>query len=336
MSPRSKRAVGVVAVAAALAAAGCEKRSHAGPPAAPGALQAAAEPVPVRSPLRAGRAVPDGESTAVAGLERFLAPPARRGACGPYRLLSDLPPARLVGIAGLCGELAAALEAEVTARFAIVPAHPPRGTIVLFASRRRYRDAVAASGDLPQGYAAWSDSRAGIVALMAGDISDEELARTLAHELAHLAERRLFGFPRPRWLAEGLADAIGDSAQPGGFRKLEGFVGVEAQRRRWLDAGRGRAGAVERLVVGGGGPEPFDHGPASLDYELSALFVRFLLLDPELAPRFRAWLGDQTQQRATIPALVPALGIDVATLERRFEAWVTAGATSRSDGPPPG
>lgn len=327
--------MGVVVLAAALAAAGCEKRSHAGPPAAP---VLSAEAAPVRPPLPAGRAVPDGESEAVAGLGRFLAPPARHGSCGPYRLLSDLPSARIFGIEGLCGKLAAALEAEVTARFAVVPAHPPRGTIVLFASRRRYREAVAATGDLAQGYAAWSDARTGTVAVVAGGVSDAELARTLAHELTHLAERRLFGFPRPRWLAEGLADAIGDSATPDGFRKLEGFVGVEAQRRRWLDAGRGRAGAVERLVAGGGGggPEPFDHGPASLDYELSALLVRFLLLDPELAPRFRGWLGEQTQQRATIPALVPALGIDEATLERRFDAWVTAMAPSRRDGPPPG
>lgn len=280
----------------------------------------------MRQPLPAGRVVPDGEPEAVAGLERFLQPPVQRRPCGPYRLLSDLAPTRFVGIERFCATLAAALEGEVAARFGLVPAHPPRGTIVLFASRRRYRDAVAAATDLPQGYAAWSDARAGTVALPAGDVADDELAATLAHELAHLAERRLFGFPRPRWLAEGLADAVGDSATPAGFRKLEGFVGVEAQRRRWLALGRGRTGALERLVAGS--PEPFDHGPASLDYELAALFVRFLLLDPDLAPRFRAWLGDQTVQRPTIPALFPALGVDAPTLERRFEAWVTAGARS--------
>ena len=324
-----------VALAAVLVAAGCDGRPGATPPAAPPAAAAAAPSAagPVRPPLPAGRAVPDGEPEAVAALERFLQPPAQRRPCGPYRLLSDLPPPRLVGIERFCATLAAALEEEVAARFGVVPAHPPRGTIVLFASRRRYRDAVAAAGDLPQGYAAWSDARAGTVALAAGDVSDDELAATLAHELTHLAERRLFGFPRPRWLAEGLADAIGDSATPAGFRKLEGFVGVEAQRRRWLAMSQGRAGALERLVADG--PEPFDHGPASLDYELAALFVRFLLLDPELAPRFRSWLGDQTVQRPTIPALFPALGVDAPTLERRFESWVTAGPTSWRTAPPP-
>ncbi|MBP9144995.1 MAG: hypothetical protein KBF21_21145 [Thermoanaerobaculia bacterium] len=287
----------------------------------------------MRPPFPAGRGVPDGEPEAVAELERFLQPPARRRPCGPYRLLSDLPASRLDGIERFCATLAGTLEAEVAARFGVTPAHPPRGTIVLFASRRGYRDAVTATSDLPQGYAAWSDARAGIVALAAGDVSDDELAATLAHELAHLAERRLFGFPRARWLSEGLADAIGDSATAAGFRKLEGFVGVEAQRRRWLAMGLGRTGALERLVAGG--PEPFDHGPASLDYELAALFVRFLLLDPELAPRFRSWLGDQTVQRPTIPELFPALGVDAPTLERRFAAWVSGEATSLRARPPP-
>lgn len=315
MPPRARRVLRAVALAAVLAAVGCRERPRAQPPPAPAAAEV------VRPSLPAGRAVPAGDPEIVAGLEGFLLAPARRRPCGPYRLLSDLPPSRFAEVEALCGALAAALEEEAAARFAVVPAHPPRGTIVLFASRRRYRAAVAAVGDLPQGYAAWSDARAGIIAVAAGDVADEELARTLAHELTHLAERRLFGFPRPRWLAEGLADAIGDRATPAGFRKLAGFVGVEAQRRRWLDAGRGRAGALEQLVAGGS--ETFDQGPASLDYELSALLVRFLLLDPELAPRFRAWLGDQTVQRPTIPALLPALGIDAPTLERRFEAWVT-------------
>lgn len=313
-----------VALLAALSACGCDGRPGIPPPAAPPAAPSAA--APVRPPLPAGRVVPDGEPEAVAELERFLRPPARRRPCGPYRLLSDLSPARLVGIERFCATLAGTFEEEVAARLGVAPAHPPRGTIVLFASRRRYRDAVTATSDLPQGYAAWSDARSGTVALPAGDVADDELAATLAHELAHLAERRLFGFPRPRWLSEGLADAIGDSATPAGFRKLEGFVGVEAQRRRWLAMGQGRTGALERLVASG--PEPFDHGPASLDYELSALFVRFLLLDPVLAPRFRSWIGDQTVQRPTIPALFPALGVDAPALERRFAAWVSGGATS--------
>lgn len=307
----------LLALAGVVLAAGCEARPRAAPPATTPAVAVA------RPPLAAGRAVPDGDPAELAELERFLAAPARHGLCGPYRLLSDLSPARLDGVARLCGKLAATFEEELAARFAVVPAHPPRGTIVLFASRRRYRESVASGSDLPQGYAAWSDARVGIVALAAGDVPDDELARTLAHELTHLAQRRLFGFPRSRWLSEGLADAMGDSATPTGLGRLEGFVGVEAQRRRWLAAGRGRAGAIARLVAAEA--EPFDGSSASLDYELSALLVRFLLLDPELGPRFRAWLGEQTLQRPTLPAFLPALGIDAPTLERRFDAWVTFG-----------
>ena len=312
---------------AALAAARLRRAAWRHTTSGTAALRAPAAAGPVRPPLPAGRGVPDGEPEAVAALERFLA------AAGPA------PPVRTVPAPLRSAALPARRRSNGSARRS-----PPR-------SKRRWRPA---SGSFPRirraGRSCSSPAGAGIATRWrprptcrratprgatpargpwlspAGDVADDELAATLAHELAHLAERRLFGFPRPRWLAEGLADAIGDSATLAGFRRLEGFVGVEAQRRRWLAMGQGRAGALERLVAGG--PEPFDHGPASLDYELAALFVRFLLLDPDLAPRFRAWLGDQTVQRPTIPALFPALGVDAATLERRFAAWVTAGTAS--------
>ena len=66
----------------------------------------------------------------------------------------------------------------------------------------------------------------------------------------------------------------------------------------------------------------FDAAPASLDYELSALFVRFLLLDRELSPRFRAWLAAQTVEPRSPESLPAALAIGWPSLERRFASWV--------------
>ena len=82
----------------------------------------------------------------------------------------------------------------------------------------------------------------------------------------------------------------------------------------------GESGALQRLVAL---PEAhFDAAPASLDYELSALFVRFLLLDRELSPRFRAWLAAQTFEPRSPESLPAALAIGWPSLERRFASWV--------------
>ena len=56
--------------------------------------------------------------------------------------------------------------------------------------------------------------------------------------------------------------------------------------------------------------------------ELSALFVRFLLLDRELSPRFRAWLAAQTFEPRSPESLPAALAIGWPSLERRFASWV--------------
>jgi hypothetical protein len=284
----------------------------------------AAEP----APLPAGRAVPEGEPDAVNALTRFLDAPTTAEPCGPYTLRSDLTGAALAHVDSICETIAGALEGEIAARFGLTPQHPPRGTIVLFASRRRFREAAAAESGLAAGYAAWSDARLGVLAVPGEGIGGDELARTLAHELTHLAERRLFGFPRPRWLSEGLADAVSDSASAKGLAPLSGFAGAEASRQRWLahaassSAPAGSSGPLERLV--GLGWDQFDSGAANRDYELAALFVRFLLLDPELAPRFRAWLASQTLQERSPESLPAALATGWPALERRFATWVRA------------
>ncbi len=315
---------GLALVAAVLAPlAGCQQ--------APGERPAAARPAPARgtpvlrvSPEPAGRAVPEGEPWAVGPARDALAAPLRVENCGPYRLVTDAGGEFLETLRALCAAPVAGFEAEYRARLGVEPSHPPRGTLVLFADRQRFRAYLAADGELPRGYAGFSLATAGLVALPVGDLPADEVARTLTHELAHLAHRRTFGVELEPWLSEGLADAVGDSAHQSGFAPLAGFSGVEGLRER-LRGGyaSGGAGTIERLVALD--RARFDRGTVSYDYDQAALFVRFLLLDPELSPRFRAWLAARTRRGATGAAALPgAFGVDAGGLDARFRSWVGA------------
>ena len=218
----------------------------------------------------------------------------------------------------LCGTIGAALDVEYRTRLGVPLHHPPRGTVVLFADRGRFREYVATDGELPEGYAGFALAGSGLVALPVGDLTGAEIAPTLAHELAHLAHRRAFGLELPPWLDEGLADVVADSATPNGFRPLAGFDGVEGLRTRVRGAvALGRALPLERLVALG--RSEFDRDPLRVDYEQAALVVRFLLLDSELAPRFRRWLAALAWHGpAPPPALPDALGVPWTELDRRF------------------
>jgi hypothetical protein len=235
---------------------------------------------------------------------------------------SDLAGPRLVTLIDLCRALAESFDGEYTQRVGVPLSGPAAGTLVLFASRRRFRDYVAADAGLPQGYAGFSVPWAGLVALPVGDIADAEVARTLSHELAHLAHRRAFGRDLPPWLSEGLADAIGDSATPQGYRPLADLTVVDGIRKRLrAAAGSGRVGSIERLVALDG--ERFDRALPSYDYEQAALLVRFLLLDRELAPRFRRWLREWAARGArAAPTLDAGLGRSWSEIEDRFGAWL--------------
>jgi len=239
-------------------------------------------------------------------------------------LVTDAASQLLGRIRALCAGPVAALEGEYRARLGIAPAHPPAGTLVLFAERRHYRRYVAADGALPKVYAGFSLAADGLVALPVGDLAIDDVARTLIHELAHLAHRRAFGLQLEPWLSEGLSDAFGYSAGPEGFAPLAGFTGLEGLRARLLGGyALGRAGSVERLV--GLSRDQFDRDPVSHDYDQSALLVRFLLLDPELSSRFRAWLAARTFRGEEPAAPLPeALGLDIAGLDQRFRTWLSS------------
>ena len=244
---------------------------------------------------------------------------AREAQCGPYRLATDLRGDALVRI---CGRVAAPLEETFRRRFGLEPRGHPQEGVLLFAARQDFQRFARHDGGLRGVYAGYADGAEGIVALPAGNVSPESFAQTLGHEFTHLLLRRAMGPGLPPWLSEGLADAMGDPATPEGLGELVALQGVEGQARRLRDAYRAdRVPGLEHLTALR--RSEFDQGTRSYDYEQSALFVRFLLLDPELAPRFRRHLQAIAGQSIRNPQRLPKdLERSWQELDQSLRDWV--------------
>ncbi len=213
------------------------------------------------------------------------------------------------------------LDQVYEARYGIRPRGEPASAIVLFDRAESYRG-FAREGGVPMGYAGYALAARGLAVFYAGDQSLDDFVTTLVHELIHLVNRRALGVNLPPWLAEGLADGIGDTATPEGFDPLDGIAGLEALARRLQRAqAEGRAGSLERLVALERGE--FDRGVVAHDYEQSALLVRFLLGDRQLAAGFRRFLGAFAGGESYDPEhLATDLGASWADLDARFMQWL--------------
>ncbi len=245
----------------------------------------------------------------------------RSGRCGPYPLLTDVEPGPLLQA---CDHLANALDDVYDRRFGVQPLGQGGETILLFRQLDAFRRFVQAEGSTAVGYAGHASASRGYLAMYSGSQDVEDAVVTLAHELTHLVSWRALGGPLPRWLSEGLADGIGDSTTLSGIGPLRGISGleVEAQRLRQVSGGRGLP-KIEELVRLS--PEDFDAGSDARHYEHSALWVRFLLLDAQLAPRFRAFLADLAAgQPYDADHLQRRLAVAWPELDRRFAGWLAA------------
>lgn len=285
---------------------------------APGPVETApAAPVPPAPPSRGEPAEPP-DAALLARARELLGADAREESCGPYALHTDVTAPDLLAA---CGRLAARLDDLYEERYGVRPLGAPAEAIVLFAEIGSYRELSPEVG-VPLGYAGYTLATRGLAVFYAGDPPYRTFLPTLTHELTHLVSRRALGVNLPPWLSEGLSDGIGDTATAAGFGPVEGIAGSEAQARRLREAyASDRAGSLRRLVALQ--RSEFDRGTVSFDYEQSALFVRFLLSEPDLAPAFRAFLRDLSRGEIHPPErLASVLGVEWMELERRFEAWV--------------
>ncbi len=293
-------------------------------PPAPVTPVSGSTPPQIETTLR-GRLAETPDAALLGSARALLAGGGRRANCGPYQLYTDVADPRLIAA---CGRLASRLDDIYSARYGIQPRGEPAAAIVLFARVESYR-AFAREGAVPMGYAGYALAARGLAIFYAGEQRAgggtkplESFVTTLVHELSHLVNRRALGVNLPPWLAEGLADGIGDTATSEGFRPLEGTIGVEALALRLRQAqASARAGNLERLVSLKRGE--FDRDVVSFDYEQSALLVRFLLSERELRSGFRGFLkGIAGGEAYDSERLADALDTDWAELDRRFEQWL--------------
>ncbi len=297
---------------------------------------------PPSEPALRGRLAEEPDTALLASARALLAGGGHRANCGPYPLYSDVEDPRLIAV---CGRLASRLDQVYSARYGIQPRGEPASAIILFADAESYR-AFARAGGVPMGYAGYALAARGLAVFYAGEqraarasgtasldsfvtdsfVTDsfvtDSFVTTLTHELSHLVNRRALGVNLPPWLAEGLADGVGDTATPEGFRPLEGVSGVEALAHRLRQAqAAGQTGDLERLVSLKRGE--FDRDTVSFDYEQSALLVRFLLSERGLAAGFRGFLDGMAHGDAYDPErLADTLGASWAELDRRFTYWL--------------
>ncbi|MGB5173906.1 MAG: hypothetical protein WBQ30_04090, partial [Thermoanaerobaculia bacterium] len=90
--------------------------------------------------------------------------------------------------------------------------------------------------------------------------------------------------------------------------------------------------SVARLVTLGS--KAFDGGAVSYDYEQSALLVRYLLLDPELASRFRGFLADLAGGAPYSPELLQQRQtVEWAELDHRLQSWLGVRPALPGDSP---
>jgi hypothetical protein len=197
----------------------------------------------------------------------------------------------------------------------------PAEAIFLFAEAADFRTFAQRDGRLSVGYAGYTNAARGFTALYVGNQPLLPVLMTLTHELTHLVNRRALGPNLPPWLAEGLADGIGDTATAQGFLPLTGVEGTEPQAARLRTAYRqGKARRLRHLTALDRGE--FDREIPSFDYEQSALFVRFLLAEPKLETGFRSFLEEMSRERYEQERLVTALEVGWEELDQRFEVWV--------------
>ncbi len=270
---------------------------------------------------RAPRPAVEPHPDALAAARSILGPDARDARCGPYQLLTDVTDARLLDA---CAKIGAQLDLTTTVRLGLEPLGEPKAAILLFADGEDFRTFSHTEGRVAIGYAGFARPVRGYLAMWAGEPPYDSYATTLAHELAHLVQRRTLGPNLPPWLSEGLADAIGDPATLDGPGTLTGLAGVEGPAARLQHGYRnGQVGSVERLLRRHRGD--FDAEHPSFDYEQSALLVRFLLLDAQLGSRFRTFLDRLAAGEDYEPELLfEVLAVEPAALDAQLQAWLTS------------
>jgi hypothetical protein len=275
------------------------------------------------SPVLPVPARPPDEQLLSRGLRSFSRAPTEH-ALGDYRLFASGPNPELLA---RCRDLESRLEDTYRRTFGLSPLGVSAGVILLYPTRTSYETFWQMTGGDP--IAAVGRADRGVVATFVGERSAEEVCATIVHELTHLLNKRAIGPALPPWLEEGTATVV--AADLAG-RALDSGVARLAEHRGTLPE------LTEFLALD---REAFQERPLRrLHYELSGLWVRFLLVDPVLGDRLRSFLKYVSEGGPYAPALeleflrseretptladdlVAFLGSGADELNQRFRIWL--------------
>ncbi len=292
----------------------------------------------------------------------FLGAGARLETLGPYRLLTDVEPGKLLNS---LAAIARSLPASYAERYGLSSPEPGEETVLLFARAESYRAFTDAEPGLaqlePSGHAG-----NGIAALAVAERDEAEAL--LVHELVHLLNRRALGLAvdLAPWLDEGLAEDLAYSQVDSSGRLRLGSLAGRTRSTNSVGGSLGKlAGDSFQITTLGprallldliarwsepdrppvleildlGWSEFADPESRSLLYPASGFLVRYLLdgsgfdgpgpqgSGRRSAPAFRTFLqavaaGGASDGRT----LLAALGTSEKELEAGFSAWLRAQA----------
>ena len=266
----------------------------------------------------------------VARVRDAMRPLGREARLGPWRVLTDVAAPELAGIEAVAPHLAEAY----TARYGLA-ASPGGGQVVaIFSTDTRYRAFAKTDGvSLPGSNGLAS---AGLAAFAAG--RDPLETRVLfVREATRLLSRGALGEGLPPWLDEGLAADLASCRVDRDGRLVPGTLdgredaapsahGAPSPRANveaWL--ARARSGrALPLAAILARGSRLFENPGARTDAVIeSAMLVRWCLAEPARAETFREFLRAVSLRGAADDrALAAALGLDEATLSKKFFEWL--------------
>jgi formamidopyrimidine-DNA glycosylase len=283
----------------------------------------------------------EADPSRIARARAILGGAAREDRLGPFPLLTDVAAPALLARAS---RLAETFDATYRERYGLAPVGAARETLLLFAREADYRRYQGEERGIAEIAGAAGLAGGGVAATFVGERSDDEVLTTLAHEWAHLANRRALGPALPSWLDEGIAEDLGTARVDRDGRLLPGSWArlIRSSATGWTMTG-GEASLRElhaRLApAGASSPAPPQlervlgldwsafaaESDAPFHYALAGAFLRFLLSDDRLAPATRGWLGEvATGAPPEIEGLREALGLTWAELEIRLRDWISA------------
>ena len=259
-----------------------------------------------------------------------------------YKIKTDDPRFDTKQAGQLLESLHAYFESSFAGKLALKPSDAP-GRLYLFYSNFKYKklfEGTLGKADPPPGhYRSFED----VIAIHTDSVSPTTLADVIVHEAAHqLIQRRLVGDEQEPslWLTEGMAEYFGDTLRDKKGAFVDGEIGPKnVKLLRDAPASSEGAGAIRLKALKAAirkeqvpdlegildaGPSEFYGAGVDLMYAGAWALVH-MLMQTETGAKgggFMKYLEDEAAGNGSPEVFHKDIGMDAATLERRFVEYV--------------